>query len=286
MQPGVSTILLVAAAAAAGAVVLGLPLSETRTRDGVEVVGPVVVIGGGGDVPDIVRKFIQLSGGSDARILVLPISTQQENPGQAMAAFFRENGGTDVGIWLPGKPADIDSEASLSALREARGLYFSGGDQKRGMTLLRGTKALEEIRARHRAGACIGGSSAGAALLSEVMIDGAKPEGALEVGRFTTSEGLGITGHFITDQHYLARGRMQRLVNVLLDHPTYRGLGVDERTAAILHPDRIEVTGEGQVVLIDAPEGQASRSVGARQLYSAQGVKLRVLLPGDSISRK
>ena len=78
----------------------------------------------------------------------MPISTEQENPGQAMAAYFREHGAKNVGIWLPKPRERVDDDFSLAELRDARGFYFSGGDQTRGMGLLRGTKALEVIRKR------------------------------------------------------------------------------------------------------------------------------------------
>lgn len=247
--------------------------------------GAAIVIGGGGDQPAIVKRFIELSGGADARLLVLPISTSvKDDPGREMAKFIREQGATNVGVWIPKSQQDADAEASLSELRAARGFYFGGGDQKRGMTLLRGTKALEVIRERHKAGAAVAGSSAGAALMSKVMIDGAAPEGPIVPGRFTTSEGLGVTGKWITDQHFLARARMQRLLNVLMDNPGYRGIGVDERTAAIILGDTIEVIGQGQVVLVGPPSGVSTRPTESRPLYRADEIKLRVLVTGDRVT--
>jgi cyanophycinase len=244
---------------------------------------PAIVIGGGGDQPAIVRRFIELSGGPAARILVMPISTAQKDPGAGMAELLRKHGAMNVGIWLPAKDA-VDGDAPLAALREARGLYFSGGDQTRGMALLRGTKAIEVIREGHRSGrTTIAGSSAGAALMAGVMIDGAPPEGPLGPGRFATSEGLGVTGNWITDQHFLARARLQRLLNVLMDHPGHRGLGVDERTAAVLHGDTIEVIGEGQVVLVDPPSGVSSRPTESRPLFRADQIRLRILVAGDRV---
>lgn len=240
-----------------------------------------IVVGGAGDVPAIDRKFIELAGGPGARLVVMPISTATENPGQDMAARLRGHGAQDVGIWLPAKK-DVDSAASLDTLRAARGLYFTGGDQTRGMALLRGTKAIEVIRDGHRTGrTVIAGNSAGAALMAHVMIDGAPPEGALAPKRFATSEGLGVTGNWITDQHFLQRARMQRLVNVLMDNPGLRGLGVDERTAAVLHDGTIEVVGLGQVVLVEAPQGV--EAAGSPPLFRAREVRMRVLVPGDRV---
>lgn len=249
--------------------------------------GAAIVIGGGGDQPAIIRRFIELSGGPGARILVLPLSTSVKgDPGRAMADFLRAEGAKDVGIWLPMSPADADSAESLASLRAAAGLYFGGGDQTRGMGRLLGTKALEVIRERHRLGVTIAGSSAGAAMMSGVMIGGdgdEKGKGGLSPGRVPTSEGLGVTGDWITDQHHLARYRMMRLINVLMDHPGHRGVGVDERTAAVLHGDTIEVVGQGQVILIEPPAGVASRPAESRRLYKADEIRMRVLTPGDRV---
>ena len=256
---------------------------QVRVATGGPGPGAAIVIGGGGDQPAIVKRIIELSGGPAARILVMPISTEQENPGQAMAAYFREHGAKNVGIWLPQPRERVDDDFSLSELRDARGFYFSGGDQTRGMGLLRGTKALEVIRKRWREGAAIAGSSAGAALMSKVMIDGADPKGPISPGRFTTSEGLGVTGNWITDQHFLARTRMQRLINVLLDNPGYRGMGVDERTAAIIQGDTIEVIGQGQVVLFEPPSGASSRPTESRPLWRADEIRMRILVTGDKV---
>jgi cyanophycinase len=244
---------------------------------------PAIVIGGGADQPAIIKKFIDLSGGADAKILVVPISTVQANPGQAMAEFIREGGGKNVGVWIPTR-SSIDSDESLNELRSARGLYFTGGNQNRGMNLLRGTKAVEVIREQHRMGkATIAGSSAGAALMSKVMIEGAPPEGAISPGRFATSDGLGVTGTWITDQHFLARARLQRLLNVLMDTPGYRGMGVDEKTAAVIDGDTIEVIGQGQVLLVEPPTGVTSRPVDGRPLYRSDEIKIRVLVAGDRV---
>jgi cyanophycinase len=246
--------------------------------------GAAIVIGGGGDQPAIVKRVIELSGGPDARILVLPISTSsKDNPGQPMADYFREHGAKNVAIWIPKSKEEADREESLAELRAARGFYFGGGVQTRGMDLLRGTKALQVIREAHENGAAVAGSSAGAALMATVMIDGAPAEGPISPGAYATSEGLGVTGKWITDQHFLQRGRMQRLINVLLDNPGYKGVGVDERTAAVFSGDTIEVIGKGQVVLFEPPAGVSTRPTESRPLYRAEDIRIRVLATGDRV---
>ena len=76
---------------------------------------------------------------------------------------------------------------------------------------------------------------------------------------------------------------MQRLINVLLDNPGYRGMGVDERTAAIIQGDTIEVIGQGQVVLFEPPSGVSSRPTESRPLWRADEIRMRVLVTGDKV---
>jgi cyanophycinase len=247
--------------------------------------GAVVAIGGGGDVPEIVKRFIALAGGVDAKILVLPISTGAEKPGQAMSAYFREQGARRVDIWNPADAAAADRPESLAALEGARGLYFGGGDQARGMAKLKGTHALAAIRRLHADGATVGGSSAGAAILSRVMMNGGEIEGPFAKGRSTTQEGLGVVDDYVLDQHFLARSRFERLINVLLERPGLRGLGIDERTAAIFTGDRIEIVGRGQAVMVEPPTDVAERLVDGRPLVAVGAVKFRVLSAGDVVNR-
>ncbi len=272
------------AAVAVVAAALVLAIARAQESRPTTVPGPVVAIGGGKDVPAIVKKFVDLSGGADARILVLAINTSREHPGEGMVGVFRDNGAKNLGIWAPSRET-VDTDSSLDALRAARGLYISGGDQTIGMKLLAGTKALGVIRERHRVGAVVGGSSAGCAILSATMIEGGKPDQPLTPGVVPTSEGLGISGPFILDQHFLARSRLQRLITVVLDHPGERGLGLDEKTAAVIFPDRIEIMGLSQAVLVDVVTKPESRPVDTRPLYRAPEVRLRVMLPGDVMPR-
>lgn len=248
--------------------------------------GVVVAIGGGGDVPEIVRRFVALAGGPDARILVAPLSTGAERPGEAMAQFFRDQGARDVAIWNPADAAEADRPERLAEIAAARGVYFGGGDQSRGMAKLRGTRALAALRDVVARGGVVGGSSAGAALLSRVMITGGDGEGPIAPGRSAAAEGLGVLEDFVVDQHFLARGRFLRLVHALLDRPGLRGLGVDERTAAVVYADRIEVLGAGQVVLVEPPEGVATRAVDGRALAAVSSLRFRVLVRGDVVPRR
>jgi cyanophycinase len=176
---------------------------------------------------------------------------------------------------------------SLSVLREARIYWFGGGSQERIMQLLDGTRALALLRENHARGALVGGTSAGAAVLGDVMLI---PRISRRADRArSSSDGAGARSapDFIVDQHLLARARMVRLLNILPEHPSMKGLGLEERTAAIISDDAIEIVGAGQAVLYSQIPGAtaALTPTTTRPLWRIPEVRVSVLLPGDRVPR-
>ena len=155
------------------------------------------------------------------------------------------------------------------------------------MTLLQSTKALDAIRDAHRHGAVVGGTSAGAAVLGEIMMIRGAPEGAIAPDRIPVAPGLGVLPDFIVDQHLLARARIPRLLSVLPAYPRMKGLGLEERTAAIIHGSTIEIVGAGQAVLYQ-PISSAVADMPApttRPLWRIPDARISILLPGDRVVR-
>jgi cyanophycinase len=128
--------------------------------------GPIVAVGGGGTTDRIVQRTLELAGGPDAVVVVLPQSSALENAGDSSVRMWREAGATSVR-----KVAFGDPDAN-AALEKATLIWIPGGDQNRFMKAITGTGLDDVIRARHRAGAVVGGTSAGAAVLSVRMITG------------------------------------------------------------------------------------------------------------------
>jgi cyanophycinase len=111
----------------------------------------------------------------------------------------------------------------------------------------------EALRARYRAGVVFGGTSAGAAIMSPIMITGNGNFDVLDGRQVETRPGLGLMPGTIVDQHFIARRRQNRLFGLVLRHPDSLGVGVDEDTALLVVDNRYaEVVGTGRVMTVDA----------------------------------
>jgi cyanophycinase len=242
--------------------------------------GTLVVVGGGNTGPDIVAKTLELAGGRNAIVAVLPQSSAEPDAGDDSVTMWREAGARSAE-----KVSFADRGTASAALERATLIWMPGGDQTRFMKAIDGTGLDEVIRARYRAGAVVGGTSAGAAVISEAMITGDADLQSLTAQKTVIAKGLGLWPEVIVDQHFLKRQRDNRLISAVIDHPTLVGVGIDESTAVIVHGGSFDVVGRSSVVVIDA-RGTAVEAVSASGLVAARNVKLSVLHTGMSYSLK
>ncbi len=235
--------------------------------------GPVVAVGGG-KVPAAARtRILELAGGIDASVLVIPSASQREQAGPEGEAAWREAGATAVSL------LDNDPRIARAQIAAAKVLWFGGGDQNRLMATLREQELLEPIRARNRAGAVLAGSSAGAAVMSAHMLTGKAELEAVHPGATELAEGLGVAPGVIIDQHFFARQRSNRLFAAVLDHPTEVGVGIDEGTAILFWKGTIEVIGSRQVMVIDARRA-SSEVLEPGRPHAARGLIVHLLREG------
>jgi cyanophycinase len=243
--------------------------------------GSLLLIGGGERPAAALAKFVELAGGPEARILVLPTASELADTGEVHARELAERGGARHVEELPLRTRADAARADLVArIAAADGLFFTGGDQSRITAALAGTPAGEAIAAAWRRGVALGGSSAGTACMSPWMLTGEGDFESVRPGGVELVPGLGFADGMILDQHFLARGRFNRLLAAVLEHPDLVGVGVDEATAVWIRPDAsFEVIGERQVLVIDARGAAVHRDGGAG--FGADGVRLHLLRPGD-----
>lgn len=229
----------------------------TRSGDNVKrrTPGPLLAIGGAEDKSHdriILRRFIDLSGNGSGRIAVIPSASSLANAGLQYRRVFHDLGTDDVQVLDIREREDANDEAMAQAIRESTGIFMTGGNQMRLAGILRGTRAAEAILERQRDGIPVAGTSAGASVMSSVMVAGGQsgPTPRRKMARL--SEGLGLIDSVIIDQHFTERNRVSRLVAMVSQHPGLLGLGIDEDTAALIHPDGvIEVIGRGSVLVVD-----------------------------------
>ena len=239
--------------------------------------GPVVAVGGGGTTEAILARTLALAGGPGATVVVLGQASRREDAGEGSAEMWREVGAGEVTNLALDDPA-----AARAAIGRADLIWMSGGAQDRLLAALQQAGVVEALRARHAAGAVVGGTSAGAAVLSELVITG---EADLERVAFGTTElipGLAVWPGTIVDQHALARQRLNRSISAVLDHPGLVGLAIDERTAAIRVGERVEVVGDHNVVVIDA-RGASVPEARAGAPAAGTGLHMHVLRDGMTL---
>jgi len=241
--------------------------------------GPVVVVGGGTTVPEIVTRTLRLAGGEGVAVVaVLPQSSAEPDAGVASVKMWLDAGAKDaVNVSF------ADVSAARAILQRATLIWMPGGDQNRFMKAIAGTGLDDEIRARHAAGAVVGGTSAGAAVLAAVMFTGDADLKALTAGATVTAPGLGLLPMLLIDQHFLTRQRGNRLISAVFDHPSLVGVGIDESTAVIVGDRGFEVIGKSSVVVIDARRGSIDTAAPGRPI-SGTGATLAVLHGGQSYS--
>ena len=233
--------------------------------------GHLVIVGGGGTPPSVFARALELAGSSKARVLVLPQASRRKEAGVRSVAIFRELGARTAEL------AAADPEKLREQVKAANLLWMPGGNQTRLMEKLRAAKVVKLIAQRYHNGAVVGGTSAGAAVMSTVVIArGATKDESPGRPAAILSRGLGLWDGAIVDQHFSVRLRFERLLDAVLQHPTKVGIGIDEKTAVIVQGDRFEVMGEKQVLVIDA---RSARRPPSSTGPGWEGLRLHLLTP-------
>jgi cyanophycinase len=225
------------------------------------------------------QHFVKLAGGKAARIAVLPQASAREDRGVFSKKMFSELGAKVFIVELK------NPKAARARLDEATAIWFPGGSQAVLFEALEKAGLVKYIRARHARGLPIGGTSAGAAVMSAVMIPAMPEKPGLRTGNTPTTLGLGLVPGLIIDQHFIARRRMNRLLSAVLDHPEHIGVGIGEATAIIVRGNHFTVMGKNSVIVIDPRAAKLARPAKGK-LQSATGLKLHVLKAGDGFNLK
>ena len=269
------------------ALLLAVPSIPARADGPAPRAGHLVLIGGGDKPADAMRKFVELAGGKDAPIVVIPTASSEADAPKYYEKLFREElGCTDAVSLRIRSRADASRPDFVALARKARGVFFGGGDQIRITNALLGTPVGDAIAAAFAEGAVVGGTSAGTACQSEKMITGEGDFTQVRTRSVELWKGLGfLPPDVVVDQHFLRRQRQNRLLSVVLENPDLLGVGVDEGTAIWVRPDgTFQVLGESGVMVFDAKGAALSRQPRptGQDLLGVRGLTLHLLLPGDT----
>jgi cyanophycinase len=241
--------------------------------------GHLLIIGGNGTTDDIVKRAVDTAGGPKGRVVVFPQASELPETGDEAVKHWISAG---IGQAVVGDTKD--PATTIAAVRQATFIWFPGGDQVKLMKAFENTGIAEAIRARYAEGALVGGTSAGAAVMSRVMITGdAYDLTSITAGQTQTAAGLGLFPEAIVDQHFLKRQRDNRLISVVLDHPDLVGVGIDETTAILVTGRTFEVLGKNSVIVVDARKAAVDKTP-AGQLATGRNLQVSVLKAGMRFS--
>jgi len=263
-----SIVLLTAALTVRGTGTEAADLGPTR--------GSLVIVGGGMKDRAILERFFELAGGPDVPVVVIPTAGEEEIYDSYWTGLreFKEAGGKSLLVLHTRERRVADSESFVKPIREARGVWFTGGRQWRLADAYLNTlthKALVELLDR---GGVIGGSSAGATIQGSYLVRGDTKGNEVMMGDH--QQGFGFLRQAAIDQHLLQRNRHFDLVEVVAARPELLGIGIDEDTAIVIRGDSFEVIGRSYVAIYD----------NQRLVGSGAGGRFYFLAPGDRFNLK
>ncbi len=222
----------------------------------VDTIGPesgaLVIAGGGSLGEEIINRFLELAGGPDSPIVLIPTASGREQYDEDFRFFkvLMEAGATNVIIVHTYDPAIANTSEFIEPITKARGVWFSGGRQWRLTDAYLNTLTHTELNNLLERGGVIGGTSAGASVQASYMVRGA-PEGNRIMMAEGHEEGLGFIKNSAIDQHVDTRDRFSDMIEVLEKHPELFGIGLYESTAIVVKKDIFEVIGMGKVAIYD-----------------------------------
>lgn len=231
--------------------------------------GKLLIVGGGNMGP-LWQTFLDLAGGKEAPIVVIPTANETVAETDKAVAALRAQGATHVTQLHTRDPKVADTEAFTAPLRTARAVWLTGGRQWRLVDAYLGTRTHQEIFAVLTRGGVVGGSSAGASIQASYLVRGA-PSGNKIMMSPGHEEGFALLRNTAIDQHVNTRERATDIVPVLEKHPTLLGIALDEATAIIVTGDCCEVAGPGKVRFFATPKAPAVElTAGARYDLAAR----------------
>lgn len=211
--------------------------------------GALVIVGGAMQDPAIIKQFIDLAGGPDAPLVIVPTAGDAAAYDQYWSGLrqWRENGARNLTVLHTRDPKVADTEGFVKPIAAARGVFFGGGRQWRLADAYLNTRTQRELQALLDRGGVIGGTSAGATILGSFLVRGDTKGNVLMIGDHTA--GFGFLKNAAIDQHLLRRNRQFDLIDVIGKHPELLGIGIDENTAIVVEGDRFDVIGKSYVVV-------------------------------------
>jgi cyanophycinase len=244
-----------------------------------DVTTTLIAIGGAINIDDplVLKEFIRRAGGSSAQITIIPTASTQPDAGEIYSQTFQKLGVADSPriIQVRNREETLNP-AHIETLRQATGIFFTGGNQVRISVMFGGTPLETELLSAYHRGTIIAGTSAGASILSTVMVAYGRSGSTPRQHMAQFLPGLGFSRHLYFDQHFRQRDRLGRLLYIVANHPGLLGVGIDENTAAIVeeNPDgsgQLSVVGKNAVTVVD---GRGMRVTNVAEVTGSRPIAL------------
>lgn len=224
-----------------------------------------LVIVGGGDRPTAaMSRFVEWAGKDKAHILIIPWATAEpEASFKSLKEDFEPFRPKEIEL-APVAPFTNEKKSEfLAQLKNATGVFFTGGDQVKIMDVLKDETLLQALKKRYKDGIVFGGTSAGTAIMSAQMITGEGDFTVIDGKKVETVQGLGLLpDDVIVDQHFIKRQRQNRLFGLILQNPAKFGVGIDEDTALLITDNRYaEVVGASQIMVVNSKNRDGTLTV-------------------------
>lgn len=218
----------------------------------------LIMIGGGKRTPDVLAKFIELSGKENGKILVIPWASGVQD--ESFEAFNKDIVAISKIKVEKASLSPLTPETKvifLNQLKSVTGVFFCGGDQTRIMAVLQDEELFNALHAQYKNKVVFAGTSAGTAIMSQKMITGEGDFKVIDGSKVEIKKGLGLLTNMIVDQHFIKRQRQNRLIGLIFQNPELLGVGIDENTAVYVEGNKIaEVMGESQVMIFEAQKNR------------------------------
>lgn len=250
--------------------------------------GSIVAIGGNEDKTSdlkVLKAVVDEAKGPRSRVVVVTTASMEpEARKRDYTHAFQSMGIRDFTFIYIDKRDQAFDPGIYRKLNKADVVFFSGGDQLRLTSLLAGTPFLTAVRQLHKNGAVIGGTSAGGAVLSDLMIYGGISEKAAHKGEILLTSGFRFIDRVAFDTHFLNRERLPRLFNIVASNPEILGIGMDEDTGVVFHRsgDTLRVVGSGKVTIVDGTRIESNfHTVGRGEAARFSNATVHSLSAGD-----
>ena len=249
--------------------------------------GRLIAIGGNEDRVDklvVLKRVVQEVGKTEYKVGVITTASEEpEQRGKEYHKVFTALGASGIELLNIETRAQANDSVLAKKLEDVDLIFFAGGDQLRLTTIVGGSKILDTIQKRLEAGALVAGTSAGAAAFSDTMIYEGKSEEGLLKGRVLTTSGFGFVENLVFDTHFMNRGRIGRLIQIVTTNPTCIGVGIGEDSGVVLKGNAtVEIIGTRQVIIVDGSDIVHSNIIGIEpgEPIAVENIRIHSLVNG------